>query len=71
MITDLSVSYPIELSRGYLVPAIGFEHQDADYSDYYYGVSAAAATPTRPEYHPGAVLARCVRIEWGYQLGNH
>lgn len=24
MITDLSVSYPIELPRGYLVPAIGF-----------------------------------------------
>jgi len=33
MISDLSLSYPIELSRGYLVPAIGFEYQDGDYSD--------------------------------------
>ncbi|NJN05968.1 MAG: MipA/OmpV family protein, partial [Rhodobacteraceae bacterium] len=71
MISDLSLSYPIELSRGYLVPALGLEYQDAHYSDYYYGVSATAATPTRPEYHPGAALGRSARIEWGYQLGNH
>jgi outer membrane scaffolding protein for murein synthesis (MipA/OmpV family) len=71
MMTDLTLSYPIELSRGYIVPAIGFEYQDGDYSDYYYGVSAAAATSARPEYHPGAALGRSARIEWGYQLGSN
>lgn len=67
---EFAFLYPIQLSRGYLVPRIGLEYQDKDYADYYYGISAAAATPGRPEYHPGAALGSSARIEWGYRIGN-
>ena len=65
-----AVSYPIKFSRGYIVPEIVALYQDSKYTEYYYAVSPAAATPTRPEYHPGEALNTKLRIEWGYELSE-
>ena len=65
-----AVSYPIKFSRGYIVPEIAALYQDSKYTEYYYAVSPAAATPTRPEYHPGEAFNTKLKIVWGYELSE-
>jgi outer membrane scaffolding protein for murein synthesis (MipA/OmpV family) len=69
-ISQFAVSLPMEWSRGYLVPSIEATFQSSDYADYYYSVSAAEATASRPEYAPGAATNKAVRIRWGYALSD-
>jgi outer membrane protein len=68
LISHLLFSLPREHERGYLVPGIEFIHQTSDYANYYFGVSASEATPTRPEYHPGDTLNTALRLRWGYSI---
>lgn len=67
---QLSLSYPMSWSRGYLVPKIEAVYQDSKYTEYYYGISAAEATPTRPQYSPGAAVNTEVKLVWGYELSD-
>lgn len=69
-ISELVLSWPIEWSRGYLVPSIGVVHQSGDYADYYYSVTAAEATVSRPEYTPGAATNTAFRVRWGYAFND-
>jgi outer membrane scaffolding protein for murein synthesis (MipA/OmpV family) len=46
--------YPFELGPWSISPFISWTWQDANLTDYYFGVSEAEATPERPEYRPGA-----------------
>ena len=69
-ISQLAVSLPFEWSRGYFVPSIEVAHQSADYADYYFSVTAAEATVSRPEYTPGAATNMAFRIRWGYALND-
>jgi outer membrane protein len=69
-ISQLVLSWPIEWSRGYLVPSVEATYQSSDYADYYYSVTAAEATASRPQYAPGAATNTALRIRWGYELSN-
>jgi outer membrane protein len=66
----LSLSYPMQFARGYLVPEVSAIYQSSAYTDYYYAVSAAETTATRPEYTPGAALNSKIQLSWGYELNE-
>lgn len=67
---NIVLSYPFKFSRGYVVPEVAVNYQDSHYTDYYYGVSSAAATPARPEYHPGDAMNTEFRVVLGYRLSE-
>jgi outer membrane protein len=67
-VSELALSLPIEFDRGFVVPAIKAVYQSSDYADYYYSVSAAEATPTRPVYTPGSAINTVARVRLGYAL---
>lgn len=70
IVSQLDVSLPMEWSRGYLVPSIGLIHQNSDYASYYFSVTDAEATPTRPAYSPGAASNLTFKARWGYALND-
>jgi outer membrane scaffolding protein for murein synthesis (MipA/OmpV family) len=67
---ELKFSWPTQYSWGYVVPYVKIRHQDSSYNDYYYGVSSAEATPTRPEYEPGASTSLVAQLRAGYALNE-
>jgi len=69
-ISQFAVSLPMEWSRGYLVPSVEATYQSGDYADYYYSVTAAEATVSRPAYESGAATNTAFRIRWGYALSE-
>ena len=69
-ISQLVFSWPIEWSRGYVVPSVEVTHQSSDYADYYFSVTAAEATAVRPAYEAGAAANTAFRIRWGYALSD-
>ena len=69
-VSELSVLLPRESSRGYFVPSIDLIYQDDDYADYYYSVTPAEATSTRPAYQGQAATNVALRLRWGYALGE-
>lgn len=70
MVSELALSYPIEFSRGYIVPVAELIHQDSDYVDYYYGVAPASATPVRPAYDGESATNVAARARWGYAINE-
>lgn len=69
-ISYLIFSLPLKLDRGFVVPTIELTHQDRDYVDYYYSVSSAEETPTRPTYSGDAATNLAVRLRAGYALSD-
>lgn len=67
---DLTFSLPSQHSWGYLVPYIKLRHQDSDYNDYYFGVSPAEVTPSRPAYAPGSSTSVIAKLQAGYALSE-
>lgn len=51
-----------------LAPYLVLAARNARLNDYYYGVSAAEATPTRPAYQPGAGVNATVGLNARYDL---
>lgn len=70
MISQLTLSVPVEWSRGFLVPSVAFIYQDSDYVDYYYGVREASATPERPAYTGESASNVAIGARWGYALSD-
>lgn len=68
LISQLGLSLPMEWARGYLVPSVEIIHQNSDYTDYYYAVTTAESTPTRPEYAADAASNVAIKARWGYAL---
>ncbi len=66
--SEVEFSLPRKFGRGHFVPSVKFIHMDDEYSDYYFGVSEQESTPTRPEYHPGAITNTSVGFTLGYEL---
>jgi outer membrane protein len=66
--SELSLSLPREFDRGYIVPSVRAIYYDQDFTNYYYGVSAPEALPSRPEYRAGAATNTALKVRWGYQL---
>ncbi len=67
---ELSVSLPWEGARGFINASVSLTHKDADFTNYYYGVSADEALPGRPEYVPGDSVVPEFDIFWGYALSD-
>ena len=65
---EVEFSLPRKFGRGFFVPNVRFTHMSDDYSNYYFGVSDQESTPTRPEYHPGAITNTSVGFTLGYEL---
>lgn len=70
LVSQLALSLPMEWSRGYFVPSIELIHQNSDYVGYYYAVTDAESTPTRPAYSPGAASNLAFKARWGYALND-
>ena len=69
-ISHLIFSLPFELDRGFIVPTVELTHQDRDYVNYYYSVSSAEETPTRPAYSGDAATNVAVKLRMGYTLSD-
>jgi outer membrane scaffolding protein for murein synthesis (MipA/OmpV family) len=67
-VSDFSFAYPIDLDRGFIVPRVHAIYESADHSNYYYSVTEAEATPTRPAYTPGSVWNARAEVAVGYEL---
>ncbi|MDJ0906135.1 MAG: MipA/OmpV family protein [Woeseiaceae bacterium] len=67
-VSDLSLALPIDLDRGFIVPRVHAIYESADHSNYYYSVSAAEATPTRPAYTPGSTWNARAEVRVGYEV---
>lgn len=70
MVSHLAFSVPYEWDNGFLVPFVEAIRRDADYSAYYWGVTANESSPTRPEYQPGSTMSAAIRARWGYALSD-
>jgi hypothetical protein len=68
LISQLAFSLPRERGRSFIVPSVELIHQDSDYADYYFGVSASEAQPNRPQYTAGSALNAAAKIRWGYEI---
>ena len=66
--SQLAFSLPREWARGFFIPTVELIHRDAEYTDYYFGVSPAESLPTRPEYQAGDSLSSALNVHWGYAL---
>jgi outer membrane protein len=69
-ISELIFSAPFEFSRAFIVPAFDVIHQSKDYVDYYYAVSQAEATPSRPTYRADNAIITAVQIRRGHALSD-
>jgi outer membrane scaffolding protein for murein synthesis (MipA/OmpV family) len=67
-VSDFSFAYPIDLDRGFIVPRIHATYESAEHSEYYYSVTEAEATPTRPVYTPGSTWNTRAEVRVGYEL---
>ncbi|MGB9428990.1 MAG: MipA/OmpV family protein [Gammaproteobacteria bacterium] len=71
---DVQYSYPIHMTGWTLSPGIGIAWENSPLTDYYYGVSASEAIPSRPAYTPGrttnpfAQLGLFVPLDWHWQF---
>ena len=68
--TELGLRWPRELEWGFLVPSITGIYRDADYTNYYFGVSEAEARPVRPAYTAGASTSVRGRLRVGIELSD-
>lgn len=53
-----------------ITPAFSLNWQDEALADHYYGVNAANATATRPQYSAGAVLNSALSLTVGYAINQ-
>jgi outer membrane scaffolding protein for murein synthesis (MipA/OmpV family) len=67
-VSDVSFAYPIDLDRGFIVPRVHAIYESAEHSNYYYSVTEAEATPTRPAYTPGSSWNTRAEVRVGYEL---
>lgn len=68
LISQLAFSLPRQRGRSFIIPSVELIHRSSDYTNYYFGVSAAEASPTRPEYVAGGALNAALKVRWGYEL---
>lgn len=66
--SNLTFSYPFEIDRGFVVPRVHAVYESAEHTNYYFSVSEAEATPTRPAYSPGSTWNTVADIRVGYAI---
>lgn len=65
----LRFSLPKRWERSYVIPEIALRRYGTSFVDYYFGVSAIAATPDRPAYAGSDADGWSAGVSWGAQLG--
>ncbi|MEE4281706.1 MAG: MipA/OmpV family protein, partial [Pseudomonadales bacterium] len=65
---SLSATWPMQFSRGYLVPGVEVVHAASDYNRYYFDVRPEEVRPDRPAYTTGASTNTQLKLRWGYAL---
>jgi len=68
---NLTYRYRWEVGSWMLSPFVGLTFQNDDLTGYYYGVSEAEATDTRPAYDPGNARNFSFGLNLWYQLTDH
>lgn len=68
--TELALRLPREYEWGFLVPSIIGIYSDADYTNYYFGVSEAEARPVRPACSAGSSTSVAARLRWGIEVSE-
>ena len=66
--SEIELSLPWELRRGFFVPSIKYTYQSRDYSAYYFGLAPEEASASRPEYQSGATTTASIEMVLGYEL---
>lgn len=66
----LGYSYDWKSGRWHLRPALNLMLRSARLNDYYYGVRAGEATPSRPEYMPGAGTDAWLGVYGSYDISG-
>ncbi len=68
LVSQLAFSLPRQRGRSFIVPSVELIHRSSDYTNYYFGVSPAEASPTRPAYVAGSSLSTALKVRWGFPL---
>lgn len=66
--STLAFSYPIKTGRGFVVPTVEAVYESSAHTNYYFSVTEAEATPTRPAYSPGSTWNAEAKVRIGYAL---
>lgn len=66
--SELEFRLPREFSRGFIVPNLTITHMSDDYSNFFFGVSAAEASASLPEFRPGSAINTEIGVTLGYEL---
>jgi outer membrane scaffolding protein for murein synthesis (MipA/OmpV family) len=68
--SSVAFSYPMQFDWGFVVPRIDAIYENSEHTNYYYSVSEAEATPTRPAYTPGSTWSSEAQVRLGYAIAN-
>ena len=66
--STVAFSYPMQFDWGFVVPRIDAIYDSSEHTNYYYSVSDAEATPTRPAYTPGSTWSTEAQVRIGYAI---
>jgi outer membrane protein len=66
--SELSISVPFKLPRGYIIPSFELYYRDSAYLDYYYGVTDDEVLPSRPAYSPSDEISPALMVRFGHEL---
>ena len=71
-IVDGNYSYPLVFDRLSLVPTVGLQWTDANYTDYYYGISASESRKSGlSEYDPSSSVAPYGQLSARFSFTDH
>lgn len=68
--STVAFSYPMAFDWGFVVPRIDAIYESSEHTNYYFSVSDAEATPTRPAYTPGSSWSTEAQVRIGYAIAN-
>jgi outer membrane scaffolding protein for murein synthesis (MipA/OmpV family) len=68
--STVAFSYPMQFDWGFVVPRIDAIYESSEHTNYYFSVSDAEATPTRPAYTPGSSWSTEAQVRVGYEIGQ-
>lgn len=67
----IGYGFSIPLGTGHVTPSISAMWENANFANYYYGVSQAESTPTRPAYSPGSAVNPSLSLSYGLPITHH
>ena len=68
--STVAFSYPMQFDWGFVIPRVDAIYDSSEHTNYYFSVSDAEATPTRPAYTPGSSWSTDARVRIGYAIAE-